>query len=353
MFEQFKRISSSLSFKDFVVTNGLNEGELKNISRQGIQAVKTEWENIRNKSAEILIPANLTPRLGALSPIISGSSIRSSTKSPTIQSLDLAATSELAKKYEEDWNSIRAEDERNFKNALADRLITQALKTCEDHFQACELLKSEASQLHKFKEEVDDLTIFAVQLKGKLTELDQMIIDLAKGNEVQDFEEWKQSEHILLNQYMDNRNAEFEKKKEFYKQQYMEFLKNFQLQKAQAYQADFEAQMEIYRRQMENQQLTATFPEYRQSDDEILSTLENLELDTSDDRDALEEFLGSLSDTENEKAESSTVLGEKNTNIHNDTEKIFISQEQHQDLLYENFDSNGLIGQKKKLKEPT
>ncbi|CAG8541309.1 10271_t:CDS:10 [Ambispora gerdemannii] len=332
MFQQFKRISSSLSFKDFVVNNGLNEEELKNISRQGIQAFKTEWENIRNKSAEILTPANLTPRLGALTPIISSS--------PILPSLDLTVTSELAKKYEEDWNSIRAEDERNFKNAAANQLMMQTLKKCEDHYETCELLKSEASQLHKLKEDIDDLTIFAVQLKGRLTELDQMIIDFAKGNQVQDFEEWKQSEYISLNQYMDSRNAEFEKKKELYHQQHIEFLENFQLQKAQAYQADFEAQMENYRRQMENQRLTAAFPgEYN-----------------SDDRDALEEFLGTLSDTENEKVEPSTVLNEKNlnvTNIQNDTEKNFISQEQRQDLLYNNFNYNGLIRQSKKPKEPT
>jgi len=82
-----------------------------------------------------------------------------------------------------------------------------------------------------------------------------------------------------------------------YQQHYEEFVNNHKIQKVQSYQADFETQMENYKKRVIT---SALHNEYSTnlSDEELLSSLEQVELETADDREALENFLRSNSDTE-------------------------------------------------------
>ncbi|CAB4413676.1 unnamed protein product [Rhizophagus irregularis] len=276
MFEQFKKISSA-SFKDFIDTTGL-------------QVVRNEWENIRTKSAEILTPA-LNPRLGSLSPRLPV--IGNLSKSRTIPSLDIPATTEFSLRYENDWNSIKAEDENNFRNAiLVDGLIQQILKKCENHYQTCELVKSEASQLPKVKVMIDEITHSAISLKGKLSELENMIDDYAKNNQEQIFEDWKRTELRSLDKHIEEKEAELAEKRNMYQQHYEEFMRNHKIQKVQSYQADFETQMENYKKRMINPALHNEYSP-KLSDEDLITSLEQVELETADDREALENFLRS------------------------------------------------------------
>ncbi|CAG8779369.1 2655_t:CDS:2, partial [Racocetra fulgida] len=113
---------------------------------------------------------------------------------------------------------------------IADELILTILKTCENHYEACELVKSESNQLPKVKEMIEEMAVSA----------EKMIDDFAKGNEELEFEEWKQQQALLFNQHVNE-------KKVLYRQHYEEFMANHQVQRIQLYQANFEAQMEDYR----------------------------------------------------------------------------------------------------------
>ncbi|CAG8832602.1 28648_t:CDS:2, partial [Gigaspora margarita] len=298
MFEQFK--SSVLNFKNLLDTTGVVclylSTEISYFAR--LQAVKSEWENLRSKSVEILSPG-LSPRLGAISAVVSTPSFN---KSRAVPKIDIPATTELAARYECEWNTIRMEDEKNFRNAaIADELIQRILKTCENHCEACELVKSESSQLPKIKEMIEEMAVSAVSLKGKLTELEKMIDEFAKGNEELEFEEWKQQQRLLFNQYVHEKNEELEEKRVLYRQHYEEFLVNHQVQKIQLYQANFEAQMENYRNRAIDSSMFNAHPIQSityQSDDDVIAKLDQVVLETADDRNALEDFLSS-SDTEN------------------------------------------------------
>ncbi|GBC00507.1 hypothetical protein RclHR1_03880017 [Rhizophagus clarus] len=280
MFEQFKKLSSA-SFKDFIDTTGL-------------QVVRNEWENIRTKSAEILTPA-LNPRLGSLSPRLP--TIGNLSKSRTIPRLDIPATTELSVRYENEWNSIKAADENNFHNAtLVDELIQQMLKKCENHYQTCESVKSEANQLPKVKIMIDEITHSAIALKGKLSELENMIDEYEKNNQEQIFEDWKQSELRSLDKHIEEKEAELAEKKIMYQQHYEEFVRNHKIQRVQTYQADFETQMENYKKRMSNPELHNEYTKI--SDEDLITSLEQVELETADDREALENFLRSDSDIE-------------------------------------------------------
>ncbi|RIA96581.1 hypothetical protein C1645_815273 [Glomus cerebriforme] len=280
MFEQFKKISSAVNFKDLIDTTGL-------------QVVRSEWENIRTKSAEILVPS-LSPHLGSLTPKLPV--IGNSSKSRIVPRLDIPAITEFSIRYENEWNSIKATDENNFRDAtLADELVQQILKKCESHYQTCELVKSEANQLSKVKGMINEMNYSAISLKGKLSELEMMIDDYAKNHEEQIFENWKRSELLSLNKYFEEKNTELEEKKIMYQQHYEEFINNHKIQKVQSYQADFETQMENYKKRV-----IPSYNEYSThlSDEDLIASLEQVELETADDREALENFLGSDSDTE-------------------------------------------------------
>ncbi|RIB21107.1 hypothetical protein C2G38_2079148 [Gigaspora rosea] len=194
------------------------------------------------------------------------------------------------------------EDEKNFRNAaIADELIQRILKTCENHCEACELVKSESSQLPRIKEMIEEMAVSAVSLKGKLMELEKMIDEFAKGNEELEFEEWKQQQSLLFNQYVHEKNEELEEKRVLYRQHYEEFLVNHQVQKIQLYQANFESQMENYRNRAIDSSMFNVHPIQPityQSDDDVIAKLDQVVLETADDRNALEDFLSS-SDTEN------------------------------------------------------
>ncbi|CAG8575826.1 16382_t:CDS:10 [Funneliformis mosseae] len=280
MFEQFKKLSSAISFKDLIDTTGLNEGEFKNFTREGLQVVRSEWENIRTKSAEILTPA-LSPRIGALSPRLP--TIGSSSKSRAITRLDIPATTELAIRYENELNVIKTANENNFRNsALIDELVQQMLKKCENHYQTCELVKSETSQLPKVKEVIDEMTYSA----RKLTELEKMIDDYAKMNEEKSFEDWKKSELLALNKHFEEKNAELDEKKIMYQQHYEEFKDNHTSEKVQSYQADFEIQMENYRKRIITTTVLCNEHSTNISDEDLIASLEQVELETEDDREA-------------------------------------------------------------------
>ena len=47
--------------------------------------------------------------------------------------------------------------------------------------------------------------LIKVSLKGKLSELDKMILEREKANESRNFEEWKKSQMNLFNQYVDSK----------------------------------------------------------------------------------------------------------------------------------------------------
>ncbi|CAJ0767460.1 18424_t:CDS:2, partial [Entrophospora sp. SA101] len=89
-------------------------------------------------------------------------------------------------------------------------------------------------------------------LKGKLSELDKMINEHEKANEVQIFEEWKKSEINSFNQFIDLKNEELKNKKDMYQEHYEEVIKIYHAQKIQSYQSDFEAQMNNYRKKIES-----------------------------------------------------------------------------------------------------
>ncbi|RHZ44614.1 hypothetical protein Glove_718g19 [Diversispora epigaea] len=293
MFEQFKKFSSTFNLKDLIDTTGIKEEDFKNITREGLQVVKNEWENFRSKSVEILTPG-FSPRLNALS--LTNSNNSNKPRSPL--RINLSATTELATRYENEWNSIRDENKRNFQNAtVADELIQQILETCKDHFEACEMIKSEASQLPKMKEMIEETTTSAISLKEELMELEKIIDEYVKNNEVKSFEQWKQTQNIVFDQYVKEKNKELEEKRILYNQHLEEFMDNHKVQKAQLYQTNFEIQMDNYRNRKIND--TQSFDEHNEiNDDDVLAKLEKLELETEEDRDALENFLESSSDTE-------------------------------------------------------
>ncbi|CAG8453562.1 3082_t:CDS:2 [Scutellospora calospora] len=267
MFEQFKRFSSVLNFKDLLDNTGL--------PREGLQAVKSEWESIRSKSVEMLSPATVS----------------TSSKFRAVPKIDIPATTELATRYECEWNIIRMEDEKNFRNAaIVDELIQRMLNTCENHYEVCESVKSESNQLPKVKEIIEEMAVTA----GKLTELEKMIDELAKSNEELEFEEWKQQQRLLFNQHVDEKNKELEEKRVLYRQHYDEFLTNHQVQRVQLYQANFEAQMENYRNRAIDSSMFNEHPIQSityQSDDDVIAKLDQVVIETADDRNALEDFL--------------------------------------------------------------
>ncbi|CAG8652233.1 13556_t:CDS:2, partial [Cetraspora pellucida] len=225
----------------------------------------------------------------------------SSSKFRSVPKIDIPATTELAARYEREWNTIRMEDEKNFRNAaVADELIQRILKTCESRHEACELVKSESNQLPKVKEMIEEMAMSAVSLKGKLTEIEKMIDDFAKGNDELEFEEWKQQQRLLFNKHVNEKNEELEEKRVLYQQHYEEFITNHQVQRIQLYQANFEAQMEDYRNRVIDPSMFNAHSirsiQY-QSEDDVIAKLDQVVLETADDRSALEDFLGS-SDTE-------------------------------------------------------
>ncbi|CAH1763126.1 2529_t:CDS:2 [Entrophospora sp. SA101] len=172
---------------------------------------------------------------------------------------------------------------------------TQRMCSICQHFKTCELIKSEASQLRKITDMIEKATNSAISLKGKLSELDKMINEHEKANEVQIFEEWKKSEINSFNQFIDLKNEELKNKKDMYQEHYEEVIKIYHAQKIQSYQSDFEAQMNNYRKKIES-----SSPSYNEiiekPEDDIIHNLEQVELETADDREALENFLESGSD---------------------------------------------------------
>nr|CAG8459939.1 1561_t:CDS:2 [Entrophospora candida] len=96
-------------------------------------------------------------------------------------------------------------------------------------------------------------------------------------------------------------SEELKNKKDMYQEHYEEVIKIYHAQKIQSYQSDFEAQMNNYRKKIESSSpsyngMNDTMKIIEKPEDDIIHNLEQVELETADDREALENFLESGSD---------------------------------------------------------
>ncbi|CAG8494851.1 3199_t:CDS:2 [Paraglomus brasilianum] len=217
-------------------------------------------------------------RLGAslnLKDIIDGSGLTGllsttpvSSRPTFLQSLDLPATEALAARAE--WEAIRAHNEENFKKAaMADEQVWRILKACEEHFETCQQLQSEARQLPKVKAMIEETTDMAVRLKDRLRELDTMINKCVSDEE-----------------------------------------RNKKVERAQS---EFEAQMESYKKRMGTSWSFNGLSAGSREEDKLTS-LESIDLFTQEDQDALENFLGPGSDDEaNETVAAPNVQDDRRT----------------------------------------
>ncbi|ORX83013.1 hypothetical protein K493DRAFT_342094 [Basidiobolus meristosporus CBS 931.73] len=201
----------------------------------------------------------------------------------------------LAKKYEAEWNHIKARNSENARLAsAADNLITEVRSKCEEHYNSCEQFKRELNHLSGVKEVVEEVKGTIVNLKRKAEWIDSKFSQLLEQAEENEFKEWKAAKIREFETYKNEQKARYADKKAAMEVQLEKTLRDNMSRKRTAYQRNFEHQMEMYRK---NSEMSFNSTTSRTSSIASVPNLESLVIE--DNQDELNDFLGDISDEEN------------------------------------------------------
>ncbi|KAK9759745.1 hypothetical protein K7432_016947 [Basidiobolus ranarum] len=201
----------------------------------------------------------------------------------------------LARKYETEWNNIKARNSENARTAsTVDKLIMEVRTQCQQHFDSCEQLKGELGHLSEVKGIVEDVKETIVNLKRKAELIDSKFSELLEKAEENEFKEWRASKIREFETYKNEQRSRYAEKKKMMEAQLEKTLHDNMSRKRTAYQRNFEHQMEMYRK---NSEISFNSITSMTSSTASVPSLESLVIE--DDQNELNDFLGDISDEEN------------------------------------------------------
>ncbi|KAI7891088.1 uncharacterized protein EV154DRAFT_232176 [Mucor mucedo] len=272
MFQQFKNIFPNASLRSITESVGLPETEW-NRGVERLEALKTEFQNL-NSIFVTRQDSNETP---------------SETTPEACSITELEATGKLIHNLQNGWNTIHSNAQSNIHKAkTADTLLRQLQSTAEMHDTVCEHMENTPSILQAMQTDMVAIESSATQLLKVLLKLEQQIDDISLDYERQEFQAWKEAQDRALEGEMQQKRQLLQQKESQLKREFEEYDRIQKQTKLELYEANFNAELEDYKRRRETQ-VSSLYAQH--TTETVTSSLDGLQLD--DKGKDLDNFLGS------------------------------------------------------------
>ncbi|CAO3612319.1 unnamed protein product [Cunninghamella echinulata] len=211
---------------------------------------------------------------------------------------DINNTLQLFQRLEEGWKQIHDNNVLNIKRSQhANELLLTLTSSCEQHNYVCKKMADMSTDFESIRHDINTVNNIAIELKDKLSALDDLIDKTYLEYEEEKFEEWKQQEEIIFMEEKMEKERALKAHEEQLKQKYQEH-NDFQTKKRlELYDATFQADLEDYKRRRETE-VSSLYSNKSMINDNIKTKLENIKLDNANANE-LDTFLSddSMDDT--------------------------------------------------------
>ncbi|KAL9558041.1 hypothetical protein PS6_001511 [Mucor atramentarius] len=282
MFQQFKNIfpNASLNIRSITESVGINDTEWnRGVERLG--ALRNEFQNLNS----------IFSNRQDASDILSSDHSASNTDEPSLSIKDLKATGRMISKLQDGWDGIHTSNLDNFEKArAADVKLRQLKRTGELHYKVCEKMEHVEDDITEIHLDLEAIQASAANLMNVLEKLEEQIDQVSVDYEKQQFELWKKEQERALMDEIANRRQLLREKETKLKQQYEEYDSIQQKKRVELYEANFNAELEDYRRRRETEVSSLYSHQSNATTDSVTATLDQVKLqETAED---LDQFLG-------------------------------------------------------------
>ncbi|CAO3653162.1 unnamed protein product [Mucor fragilis] len=291
MFQQFKNIfpNASLNIRSITESVGINDTEWnRGVERLG--ALRNEFQSLNS------IFSNRQDSSDTLSSQLSPPN----TEEAALSIRDLKATGRMINKLQEGWDGIRTSNVDNFEKArTADAKLRQLKTAGELHYKVCETMEHVEKDIAEIHADLEAINTSAANLMHVLEKLEEQIDQVSVDYEKRQFELWKEEQEKGLMDEMSNRRQLLREKETRLKQQYEEYDNIQQKKRVELYEANFNAELEDYRRRRETEVSSLYSRQSSATADSITTSLDQVKLqETGQD---LDQFLGDTAERASEK----------------------------------------------------
>ncbi|KAG9325699.1 hypothetical protein KVV02_006202 [Mortierella alpina] len=161
----------------------------------------------------------------------------------------------MTQRYQDSWRDIHDHTTRNSEKADdAEEILEKVLEICTRHINASVQLAEEAKDLKDLDKSMDEMVSMSENIRRKLIGLESKIQTLEENAEVMSLADWKKSQTLELDKYMEAKKNELWDKAEMLSTRSEQFQKEEAARKLHQYQNQFQTDMERFRRTQEERQ---------------------------------------------------------------------------------------------------
>lgn len=126
-------------------------------------------------------------------------------------------------------------------------------KTAEIHYNVCEQVENSPKVIHEMQTNIQEIQGSATQLMNILSSLEQKINEISVDYEQREFEAWKEAQELEFMQEIQLKRQLLKEKETKLRQQFEEYDTIQKQKKVELYEANFNAELEDYKRRRETQ----------------------------------------------------------------------------------------------------
>ncbi|KAG2235641.1 hypothetical protein INT48_008517 [Thamnidium elegans] len=290
MFQQFKSIfpSTSLNIRSLSESVGINDTEW-NRGVERLEALKSEFQNLNSiflsrQNSTDSIPT--TPNQSSIT--------------------ELKVTTQVIEKIHQGWNTIHENNRDNFQKAkTVDVLLRQLQSTGQAHYTVCEQMENVSTDMKDMQSNLNQIQNSTAQLMKVLCNLEQQIDDISVDHEKREFELWKETKELELMEEMKIKRGLLREKESRLKEQYEEYDTIQKQKKVELYEANFNAELEEYKRKRENE--VSSLYSGNNNVDTVTTSLDQLQLENDKGKGDLDQFLSDQEEEQVSKEEEEQV----------------------------------------------
>ncbi|GAA5797225.1 hypothetical protein HPULCUR_002605 [Helicostylum pulchrum] len=226
---------------------------------------------------------------------------------PTQSSItELKVTTQVIEKIHQGWNTIHENNQDNFQKAkTADVLLRQLQSTGQAHYTVCDQMENVSTDMKDMQSNLNQIQDSTAQLMKVLCNLEQQIDDISVDHEKREFELWKETKELELMEEMKIKRGLLREKESRLKQQYEEYDTIQKQKKVELYEANFNAELEEYKRKRENE--VSSLYSGNNNVDTVTTSLDQLQLEIDKGKGDLDQFLSEQEEQVPKKEEEEQV----------------------------------------------
>ncbi|KAI9481649.1 MAG: hypothetical protein EXX96DRAFT_567540 [Benjaminiella poitrasii] len=283
MFQQFKNIfpTASLNIRSLTETVGLNDTDWnRGVERLG--ALRNEFQSLNSIFRQD-----------------SNDTLSTNVDTPSSSVTELEATGQLINVLQDKWNDLQETNQANFEKAQrANSKLKQLQEICDSHYKVCESMVNVQQDLEEIHTNLVSIQSSAENLISVLSTLENEIDKVSVDYEKREFEVWKENEEKELMVEIDKKRRLLQERENELRQKYEEHDSMQKKKRLELYEANFNAELEDYRRRRETE-VSSLYSHHSTNLDEKTISVSLEKLNLISNKSELDDFLDDDSDSGN------------------------------------------------------